>query len=66
MLVRGAPTPEQLAALLAVVSGAVRSTPVGTQVARPCAASLWAVPALRTQLAPGPGGWRAWALRGGR
>lgn len=62
MSVRGAPTPEQLAALLAVVRGAVGSTPGATPGAPPPAASLWAGPDLRTQLAPGPGGWRASAL----
>jgi Acyl-CoA carboxylase epsilon subunit len=57
-VVRGNPSPEELAALIAVVSArgaAVEEPP-------PPARSLWAAPSLRQPLHPGPGAWRASAL----
>ncbi len=60
-VVRGQPTPEQLAALLAVVaaraSGGSADDPPGD--AEP---PLWAAPVLRGQVHPGPGAWRASGL----
>ena len=56
-VVRGNPTPEELAALIAVVSTR------GGAVEEPAPArSLWAAPALRRPLSPGPGAWRASSL----
>ena len=59
-VVRGEPTPEQLAALIAVVSAraGAASGDEGPAPARP----LWNRPQLRTPLTPGPGAWRASAL----
>ena len=57
-VVRGEPTPEQLAALIAVVSA--RGGAAEPQDAP--APSLWARPVLRGPLHPGPGAWRASAL----
>ena len=59
-VLRGEPTPEQLAALVAVVSS--RATAAAAEDAGPPAPSLWARPVLRTPLSPGPGAWRASAL----
>ena len=57
-VVRGNPTPEELAALIAVVS-----TRGGVVVEEPPAPrSLWAAPVLRKPLSPGPGAWRASSL----
>ena len=56
-VVRGNPTPEELAALIAVVS-----TRGGTVEEPPPARSLWAAPVLRRPLSPGPGAWRASSL----
>jgi hypothetical protein len=58
-VVRGAPTPEELAALVAVL--AARSAPAA--VASPVR-SAWADPARRLDLThrPGPGAWRRSAL----
>lgn len=58
-VLRGDPTPEQLAALIAVVSS--RAAAASDDVPPP-APSLWARPVLRTPLSPGPGAWRASAL----
>ena len=58
-VIRGEPTPEQLAALLAVVVARGSS---GGAAAEPQARSLWATPVLRGALAHGPGAWRASAL----
>ena len=59
-VVRGAPTPEQLAALVVVISARAAVTPVAEQ---PLASrSFWAAPVLRTPLAHGPGAWRASGL----
>jgi hypothetical protein len=56
-VVRGNPTPEELAALIAVVSTR------GVAAEEPAAArSLWASPSLRRPLSPGPGAWRASSL----
>lgn len=60
-VVRGDPTPEQLAALLAVVAARA----AGGSADDPAAASepsLWAAPTLRTPVHPGPGAWRASGL----
>ena len=58
-VVRGEPTPEQLAALIAVV--AARASNAADETAR-VEPSLWATPVLRTPLAPGPGAWRGSGL----
>ncbi len=56
-VVRGNPSPEELAALIAVVS-----TRGGAPDEPPSARSLWAAPVLRRPLSPGPGAWRASSL----
>jgi hypothetical protein len=56
-VVRGNPTPEELAALVAVVASRG-----GPEPEPPPARSLWRRPVLRTALATGPGAWRASAL----
>ena len=58
-VVRGEPTPEQLAALLAVVAA---RTSAGEAPAAAPVPSLWGTPVLRTPLSPGPGAWRASGL----
>jgi hypothetical protein len=58
-VVRGEPTPEQLAALIAVV--AARASAGAPDEPAP-QRSLWSRPVLRTPLHPGPGAWRASAL----
>jgi hypothetical protein len=58
-VVRGEPTAEQLAALLAVVSARGGG---GVEPEQTSAPSLWNRPALRRPLTPGPGAWRAGAL----
>lgn len=58
-VVRGCPTPEQVAALVAVVGAAVRSLPAADPAGQDRAASFWAAPALRATPASGPYGWRA-------
>ena len=57
-VVRGEPTPEQLAALIAVLSARAGAGNGG----EPPVPSLWARPQLRGPLSPGPGAWRASAL----
>ena len=57
-VVRGEPTPEQLAALVAVL--AARSA--GGDPEPVAAPSLWSAPQLRQPLHPGPGAWRASSL----
>jgi len=59
-VVRGAPTPEQLAALVVVVSSraAVAAAADRPRAYRP----LWAAPVLRAPLAPGPDAWRTSGL----
>jgi hypothetical protein len=56
-IVRGNPTAEELAALIAIVASrsAVEPAPVPVR-------SLWARPVLRTALPHGPGAWRASSL----
>jgi hypothetical protein len=58
-VVRGEPTAEELAALVAVLAARAAAAPV-----RPRARSAWADPAarLRVPLAPGPAAWRRSAL----
>ena len=58
-VVRGEPTPEQLAALIAVVSA--RAAGSGDDAPAP-ARPLWNRPQLRTPLTAGPGAWRAAGL----
>ena len=58
-VVRGEPTPEELAALIAVVSARAAG---GDDAQPPAPPSLWARPQLRAPLAPGPGAWRASGL----
>ena len=58
--VSGSPTPEELAAVVAVLSARAAGGP--GRPAGPPARSLWATPVLRTPLRPGPGAWRASAL----
>lgn len=58
-VVRGAPTPEQLAALIALI-GTTASAAVADEPA--AAPSLWATPVLRIPLTHGAGGWRASGL----
>ena len=59
-VVRGEPTPEQLAALIAVVSARAGA---GAEP-EPAPLSLWARPQLRRPLPTGPGAWRASASPG--
>jgi hypothetical protein len=58
-VVRGEPTPEQLAALIAVV--AARASAAAPDEPPP-QRSLWSRPVLRAPLHPGLGAWRASAL----
>jgi hypothetical protein len=58
-VVRGEPSPHELAALVAVL--AARAGAPAAPQPRPVR-SLWATPVLRTPLSPGPGAWRASAL----
>ena len=57
-VVRGEPTPEQLAALVAVL--AARSG--AAEPAAAAATPLWSAPQLRSPMFPGPGAWRASGL----
>ena len=57
-VVRGEPTPEQLAALIAVVGS--RAAATGDD--DPAPRELWATPVLRSPVLPGPGAWRASGL----
>ena len=57
-VVRGQPTPEQLAALIAVVGSRATATQDDTAVPR----ELWATPVLRSSVGHGPGAWRASGL----
>ena len=58
-IVRGAPTDEELAAVVAVVTA--RTSAVAAASA-PAVRSLWGAPVLRSPLTPGPGAWRASGL----
>jgi hypothetical protein len=59
-VVRGTPTREELAAVVAVLA-AGSAAPAAAPPA-PAGRPLWAVPVLRAPLAPGPGAWRASGL----
>lgn len=61
-VVRGEPTPEQLAALIAVVSA--RAAGAAEDTAEPAPPSLWSRPQLRGPLTHGAGAWRASGLPG--
>lgn len=61
-VVRGEPTPEQLAALIAVVSARAAGGDSGDAPAP--APSLWSRPQLRGPQAHGEGAWRASGLPG--
>jgi hypothetical protein len=65
-VVRGEPTPEELAAVVAVV--AARAAAAASAVDRPQRTSAWHAPAagLRRPLHPGPDAWRRSALPGWR
>jgi hypothetical protein len=56
-IVRGNPTTEELAALIAIVASRSTAAPPPAPVR-----SLWAQPVLRTALPHGPGAWRASSL----
>ena len=64
-VVKGAPTPEQLAALTAVVCSL---RPLGNDDVQPVPAAdgtqpaLWGAPVVRSTRAAGPGAWRASGL----
>ena len=62
VLVRGDATPEEVAALVAVVQGLAAASTADS--GPPRARSAWASPArlVRTSHHAGPGGWRASAL----
>ena len=60
-VVRGEPTPEQLAALIAVVS---TRAAVSSESAEPVPPSLWSRPQLRGPLSHGAGAWRASGMPG--
>ncbi len=57
-VVRGTPSAQELAALVAVV--ATRASAAAEPV--PAARPLWGRPVLRPTLTPGPGAWRASGL----
>ena len=57
-VVRGNPSPEELAALVAVVAARASTGADAEPPARP----LWGRPVLRPSLTPGPGAWRASGL----
>jgi len=59
-VVRGEPTPEQLAALIAVVTARAADS-VDEPIATP-QRPLWATPVLRAPLFHGPGAWCASGL----
>ena len=63
-VVRGGPTPEQLAVLVAVVTARASAAETEAAEAETAAAArpLWAAPVLRSPLAHGPGAWRASGL----
>ena len=57
-VVRGEPTPDELAAVVAVLAARAAADPLPpAQVRR-----TWAAPVLRAPLRPGPGAWRASGL----
>ena len=57
-VVRGTPSAEELAALVAVVAGRASAAAEPEPRRRP----LWGRPVLRPVLTPGPGAWRASGL----
>jgi len=57
-VVRGAPTDEELAVLVAVVAARAAAVDEPARTVRP----LWGRPVLRPTLTPGPGAWRASGL----
>jgi hypothetical protein len=57
-VVRGNPSAEELAALIAVVAARASATAEPQPPTRP----LWGRPVLRPDLTPGPGAWRASGL----
>ena len=57
-VVRGDPSAEELAALVAVVAARASSGADPEPAARP----LWGRPVVRPSLTPGPGAWRASGL----
>ena len=57
-VVRGEPTAEQLAALVAVLTARATAPAAAAPAVRP----LWGRPVLRFPLSPGPGAWRASGL----
>jgi hypothetical protein len=57
-VVRGDPSAEELAALVAVVTARASATAEPEPPVRP----LWGRPVLRPVLTPGPGAWRASVL----
>ncbi len=60
-VIRGDASPEELAAVVAVLTAAASA---GVAEEEPAAPSLWAQPQLRAPLpAPGPGAWTTSALR---
>jgi len=58
-VVRGTPTPEELAAVIAVVAARPAARPAQEGSAP---RSLWGTPTLRGPLVAGPGAWRASGL----
>jgi hypothetical protein len=56
-VVRGAPSAEELAALVAVVASRASAAEP-----EPAARPLWGRPVVRPALTPGPGAWRASGL----
>ena len=61
-VVRGGPTPEQLAALIAVVTARASAAETAAAEASAAVRPLWAAPVLRSPLSHGPGAWRASGL----
>ena len=66
-VVKGGPTPEQLAALVAVVCSLrplEADEPAAPEAVGDPEPSVWGAPALRSTPAAGPGGWRGSGLPG--
>ena len=61
-VVRGGPTPEQLAALVAVVTARAAAADTAADPAGAAPRPRWASPVLRSPLAHGPGAWRVSGL----
>jgi hypothetical protein len=60
-VVRGAPTAEELAALIAVVASRAAAA-AAAEPSAPPVRPQWGRPVLRPDLSPGPGAWRASGL----